>query len=86
MVVQTSRAEMHELVDSLTEEELMEAKRYVGFLRSGYTDMLQWILDTAPEDDEPTTPEEDAGAAEAREQFRRGEGISAEEIKRTLLG
>lgn len=85
MVVQTSRAEMHELVDSLSDEELMAAKRYVEFLRSDYTDPLLWALDTAPEDDEPTTPEEDAGAEEARQEYLRGETISLEELKRTLL-
>lgn len=85
MVVQTSRAEMHDLVDSLSEEELVAAKRYVSFLRSGYTDPLLWALDTAPEDDEPTTPEEDAGAKEAWQEYLRGETISLDEVKRTLL-
>ena len=85
MAVQTTRDEMHELIDALTDEELLVARRYIGFLRSGYTDMLQWVLDTAPEDDEPTTPEEDAGAAEAREDIRQGRTVSMEEVKRMLL-
>jgi hypothetical protein len=32
-----------------------------------------------------TAPEEEAAVAEARAEFDRGEGISMEEIKRTLL-
>lgn len=85
MVVQTSRAELHQLVDSLTDDELMATKRYVEFLRSDYTDPMLWALDTAPEDDEPTTPEEDAGAEEAWQEYLRGETVSLEEVKRTLL-
>jgi type I restriction enzyme S subunit len=42
-------------------------------------------LDAAPEDDEPTDPEEEAGAEEARHQYFRGEGLTAEEAKRRLL-
>jgi len=42
-------------------------------------------LDAAPEDDEPTDPEEEAGAEEARQQYLRGEGLTAEQAKRLLL-
>jgi hypothetical protein len=79
------RDEVREFLDTMPEEELIATKRYIEFLQSGYADMLQWLLDTAPEDDEPTIPEEDAAAAEAWAEFERGEGISADEIKRTLL-
>ena len=65
MAVQTARAELHDLIDEPTEEQLVEARRYVEFVKSGYTDMLSWVLNTAPEDDEPTTPEEDREAEEA---------------------
>ena len=85
MAVQTARAELHDLIDSLSDEQVVEARRYVEFLRSGYTDMLSWVLDTAPLDDEPTTPEEEEAVAEAREALRRGETVSAEEAKRLLL-
>ena len=37
-----------------------------------------------PEDDEPTTPEEDEGAREARAEVARGEVYSADEIKREI--
>ena len=85
MAVQTLRAELHDLVDALSEDDLLAAHRYLGFLRSGYTDLLQWVLDTAPEDDEPTTPEEEQAVAEAREDIRLGRTISMEEAKRLLL-
>lgn len=41
-------------------------------------------LDNAPIDDEPSTPEEDASAREAFEEYKRGESLSAEQIKREL--
>ena len=85
MAVQTARAELHDLIDSLSDEQLVEARRYVEFIKSGYTDMRSWVLDTAPLDDEPTTPEEEDAVAEARAALRRGETVSAEEAKRLLL-
>ena len=81
----TVRAELHELLDALPEAELSTARRYLESLRRMGDDPLGRFLREAPEDDEPTTPDEDEGAAEAREELRRGEGISVDEIKRTLL-
>ena len=86
MAVQTARAELHDLIDTLSEEQLDRARRYVEFVKSGYTDMLSWVLDTAPVDDEPTTPEEEAEVEEARADIRRGHTIPLEEVKRRLLG
>ena len=48
-------------------------------------DPVQRALLEAPEDDEPTTPEENKIAEEAWQEYLRGEGISAEEAKRELL-
>jgi hypothetical protein len=79
------RDEVRELLEAMPEEELLATQRYIEFLRSGYTDPVLWLLDTAPEDDEPTTPEEEEAVAESREQIRRGETISMEEIKRRYL-
>ena len=45
-------------------------------------DSLARILNDAPEDDEPTTPEEDALVQEALGAVAGGEVISAEEIRR----
>lgn len=82
VAAQTIRSELHEPIETWSEEELVAARRYVEFLRSGYTDMLSWVLDTAPEDDEPTTPEEEEGLAEAREDVRLGRTFSMDEVKR----
>jgi len=38
-----------------------------------------------PDDDEPTTPGEDAGAQLAAEEIARGDFLTAEESKRELL-
>ena len=47
-------------------------------------DPLVQLLDNAPEDDEPTTREEEAGVRDAKTEIERGEVFSAEEIKREL--
>ena len=47
-------------------------------------DALDAILDAAPLDDEPTTPDEDAGVEEARAEYERGEVFDADRIKREL--
>jgi hypothetical protein len=47
-------------------------------------DPLVELLDNAPEDDEPTAPEEEEGVRDARADIERGEFFSAEEIKREL--
>ena len=39
----------------------------------------------APIDDEPTTPEEDAGTAEAWQEYQRGEGRAWKEVRAELL-
>ncbi|MDQ3692486.1 MAG: hypothetical protein M3464_02505 [Chloroflexota bacterium] len=79
------RDEVHELVDALPEGELAAARRYLESLRTSPDDSLARFLAAAPEDDEPSTPEQDRAAAAARDAFRRGERISAAEAKRALL-
>ena len=86
MIVATTRDELHRLVDALPDEDLADAGRYLASLQSGADDMLTWVLDNAPVDDEPTTPEEEALVEEARQEVRCGETISAEEAKRLLGG
>jgi hypothetical protein len=53
-------------------------------LRSGARDPMIEVLENLPLDDEPTTPEEDAGAREARDEYRRGEAFEAEQITREM--
>jgi hypothetical protein len=40
------------------------------------------LFENAPEDDEPSTPEEDASADEAWESYKRSEAVSMDEIRR----
>jgi len=75
-------AELHRLIDELPDNATAQAARLLRTLR----DPLMQVLLDAPEDDEPTMPEEDAGAAEAREQYRRGEGRPWGDVLRELLG
>ena len=76
--------DLHRLVDELPKRELSGAKRYLEYLRNMGDPVLRALME-APEDDEPATPEEDEGAEVARQEYRRGEGISMEEAKRELL-
>ena len=55
---------------------------YLGFMNA--QDALGAILDAAQPDDEPTTPEEDAGVEEARTEYERGEVFDADQINREL--
>jgi hypothetical protein len=47
-------------------------------------DRLTELLADAAIDDEPVTPGEEAGAAAAREEYRRGEFVEADQIRREL--
>ena len=85
MTVETMRDELHDLIDVLPDSELVTARRYLEFLHSGAEDMLTWVLDNAPVDDEPTTPEEEAAIEEAWQEYLRDGGVSADEVKRLLL-
>jgi hypothetical protein len=74
----TAKEKLRERIETLTEEEAAETLR----LLDQRTDPLTVLLDNAPLDDEPVTPEEEEGVAEARAEIARGEVISAEEIRR----
>lgn len=74
----TAKEKLRERVETLTEDQAAETLR----LLDQRTDPLARLLANAPDDDEPSTPEEDASAREALEAARRGEVISAEEIRR----
>ncbi len=80
------RDEVRRLVDELPESELPTARRLLEALQLLGRDPRQLALEFAPWDDEPTTPEEDAGVTVAYAELARGEVVSAEEAKRRLLG
>jgi hypothetical protein len=74
----TAKEKLRERIETLTEDEAAETLR----LLDGHTDPLTVLLDNAPLDDEPVTPEEEEAVAEARADIARGEVISAEQIRR----
>jgi hypothetical protein len=79
------RDEVHELVDALPESESAAARRFLEALRTSPDDSLARFLAAAPEDDEPSTPEQDRAAAAARDALRQGDRISAAAANRALL-
>ncbi len=79
----TAKERLRQVIEELSEAEAHDALGYIVQRRRG-GDALAELLDSAPMDDEPTTPEEDEGAREAREELRRGEAVSAEDIKREI--
>ncbi len=78
----TAKQQLRERIDELTEAEAADTLDYLA--RRQRPGALGELLASAPLDDEPTTPEEDEGAREAREQIARGEVFSAEQIKREI--
>lgn len=78
----TAKQQLRHAIDELTEAEAADTLDYLA--RRQHRDALDELLASAPLDDEPTTPEEDRGAREAREQIARGEVFSAEQIKREI--
>jgi hypothetical protein len=80
----TTREELHLLVDQLPEGTLHGARRVLVAYVTEQDTVLKSMLE-APEDDEPTTPEEDASAVEAWQAYLRGECMTAEEAEREFL-
>lgn len=81
------RDDVIELIDEMEEEDLRAVEQYARYRLSGARgDFLTWVLDNAPEDDEPITPEEEREIEEAREDVRQGRLYSAEDVKRMLFG
>ena len=78
----TAKEKLRATVEELTETEAAATLDNVASRRDGDRDSLGELLENAPTDDEPTTPEEEQGLRETREQLARGEVISAEEIRR----
>ncbi|HEV3070928.1 MAG TPA: hypothetical protein VGY76_05830 [Solirubrobacteraceae bacterium] len=79
----TAKEKLRQTVEDLSEA---EAQDTLGFIvrRRGQRDTLAELLERAPLDDEPTTPEENEAAREARAEIARGEVLSADEIRRQV--
>jgi hypothetical protein len=76
----TAKEQLLERVRAFSEEQAADALR----LLDQRADSLSRLLDSAPEDDEPTTPEEEALVQEARDEIARGETISLDELRAEL--
>jgi hypothetical protein len=77
----TAKEKLRVVVEELTESEAEGALDYIASRRH---DELGALLDSAPVDDEPSTPEEEAAVRVAREQLARGETVSLDEIRAEL--
>ncbi|HEY7908268.1 MAG TPA: hypothetical protein VIC60_05310 [Thermomicrobiales bacterium] len=79
------KEDVHRIIDELPESDLEKVLHHLEMVRAAKRDPFIQMLMDAPLDDEPTTPEEDAGAAEARQELERGEGKSLSEVRAALL-
>ena len=78
----TAKEQLLERVRAYSEAEAADALRV---LDQRSPDSLTRLLDSAPEDDEPVTPEEEALVQEARDEIARGEPlISLDELRAEL--
>ncbi len=80
----TTREELHKLVDQIPEGTLDAAHHALIESLAEHDPVFKSML-KAPEDDEPTTTEEDQSAEEGWQGYLRGEYMSAEEAEREFL-
>ena len=79
------RERLHALVDTLPDDEVHAALRFLEFLENEGVSPL-WSMADAPLDDEPLSPEEEHALAEAEEDLAQGLVVSHAEARRRLLG
>jgi hypothetical protein len=77
----TTKERLRELVEELTEA---EAAATLLITERHRDDTMLQVLASAPDDDEPSSPEEDTSAQEALAAYNRGEAIDPDELKRDL--
>lgn len=80
----TKRKELHQLIDTLPENEIEVAKRFLEFLAT--YDPVIYRFKTAPFDDEPTSEQENLEAKNAWENYLNGKSISSHEAEKELFG
>ncbi|HEY9900574.1 MAG TPA: hypothetical protein V6D00_15460 [Pantanalinema sp.] len=80
----TARDKLLSLLENLPEPMISQVVDFIEFLadKRRRESALPRILAEAPYDDEPTTPEEDLEVEEAQQAARRGDVISADDLKR----
>lgn len=77
----TTKSQLHELIDQLSEREAEAALEIVERWRD---DPMLHALTSAQRDDEPSDVDEDASAAEALAGYRRGEAACSEQLRAEL--
>jgi hypothetical protein len=87
----TTRERLHELLDTLLDEQLGEAETMLRSLASSETltkdvDPLLDVLMNAPEDDEPLTDEDIAAIAEGKADIERGDVVRWEDYNPNRIG
>jgi hypothetical protein len=78
----TAKEKLRRTIEELSEGEAEAALAFIAERRG--SDPLLELFAGAPEDDEPTTAEEDASAEQAWAAHRRGESIPLERARREL--
>lgn len=81
----TVKDRLRKKIEALSEDQAADALRFVES-RLDDSGPLDALLGSAPEDDEPITPEEEDSIREARKDRALGRLISAEDARRELLG
>lgn len=76
-----TKADLHRLVDALPTKSVDAVGRWLERVAE---DPMIAVLDAAPWDDEPSTPDEETAVAEARAAIARGEGIGWDQVKAEL--
>ncbi len=76
----TAKEQLRARIEQLTEDEAAETLR----LLDQRIEPVIRLLDDAPPDDEPTTPEEETAVQLAREEIARGETVTLEELRAEL--
>jgi hypothetical protein len=83
MTTAEARTRLHDLIESLPNEDLPTALRILEALNIS-SDSVPPAWRDAPIDDEPETDEERAAVAEARREIEDGKGIPHDEVMRRL--
>ena len=77
----TAKERLRNLIEELSEEEAATALPIVERRR---VDTMLQALAAAPSDDEESTADEDAASRDALSEYKRGEAISPDQLKRDL--
>lgn len=80
----TLREHLHEVIDSMSEQELVAAQHFLERLREPTSDPVLQSLLHAPLDDEPEGEQEAEAVQEAREDIAAGRVLTHAEVRRLL--